>query len=102
MTINVTINLIDDHPNESLKHSHSEKTRARLYILVQQCTTVSFAALPVLRTLYKPMPMPMRLIVKLLHFVFYKNCSFKKNYLCHVLTFGQFHPKNGVIVQKLI
>ena len=41
------------------------------------------------------------LIVEIVSFVLFINCGFYQNKLIHVLTLGQFHPRSGVIVQKL-
>ena len=53
-------------------------------ILVQQSTTVSFPALPVLRTLFMPMPVHEKLIVKIVNFVFFKVVAF---FFLHFLNF---------------
>ena len=38
--------------------------------------------------------------VKIVIFVFYKNCNFKKSKFYIFLAFGPFHQKSGLIGQK--
>ena len=58
------------------------------------CRVASF------KTCYKTMPGIKGLRVEIVSFVHFINCSFYWNQPFSCWSFGQFHPKNGVIVQE--